>query len=72
MSLKHSAHLLFIHSPTIPSAPELMGEKKLVTFQMAPRKSSRQGMGKEATMADGWKKIKLSETEISSFVSRQV
>ena len=23
-----------------------MGEKKLVTFQMAPRKSSRQGMGR--------------------------
>jgi len=39
---------------------------------MAPRKLSGQGTGKEATMADGWKKIKLSESEISSLVSRHM
>jgi len=39
---------------------------------MAPKKSSRQGTGKEATMANGWKKSKLSETEISSLVSHHL
>ena len=39
---------------------------------MAPKKLSRQGTGKEATMADGWKKSKLSESEISSLVSRRL
>ena len=56
----------------IRSVPELMREKRLVTFLMAPRKSSGQGTGKEATMADGWKKSKLSESEISSLVSRHM
>ena len=43
-----------------------------MTFRMAPRKSNGQGTGKEATMADGWKKSKLSESEISSLVSRHM
>jgi len=39
---------------------------------MAPKKSSRLGAGKEATMANGWKKSKLSESKISSLVSRHL
>ena len=51
------------------SAPEHMREKRLVTFRMAPKKSKRQMSEKEVTMADGWKKSKLSEAVISSLVS---
>ena len=46
-----------------------MRGKRFVTFRMAPKKSMRQMSEKEATMADGWKKIKLSEATISSLVS---
>jgi len=53
-------------------APKLMREKRLVTFRMAPKKSKRQMSKKEATMADGWKKSKLSEAAISSLVSRHL
>ena len=49
-----------------------MREKRLVTFRMAPKKSKRQVSEREATMADGWKKSKLSEAAISSFVSRHL
>ena len=49
-----------------------MREKRLVTFQMVPKRLSRQGTGKEGTMADGWKKSKLSEAKISYFVSRHL
>ena len=49
-----------------------MREKRLVTFWMAPKKSKRQASEKEATMADGWKKSKLSEAAISSLVSRRL
>jgi len=49
-----------------------MHEKRLVTFRMAPKKSKRQMSEKEATMADGWKKSKLSEAAISSLVSRRL
>ena len=49
-----------------------MRESRLVTFRMAPKKSKRQGSEKEATMADGWKKSKLSEAAISSLVSRHL
>ena len=47
-----------------------MREKRLVTFRMAPKKSKRQGSEKEATIADGWRKSKLTESEISSLVGR--
>jgi len=49
-----------------------MREKRLVTFWMAPKKSKRQVSEKEATMADGWKKSKLSESVISSLVSHRL
>ena len=49
-----------------------MREKRLVTFRIAPKKSKHQGSEKEATMADGWKKSKLSESMISSLVSRHL
>jgi hypothetical protein len=49
-----------------------MREKRLVTFRMAPKKSKRQVSEKEATMADGWKKSKLSEAAISSLVSHRL
>ena len=49
-----------------------MREKRLVTFRMAPKKSKRQGSEKEATIEDGWRKSKLSESEISSLVSRRL
>ena len=49
-----------------------MREKRLVTFRMAPKKSKRQGSEKETTMADGWKKSKLSEAGISSLISRRL
>jgi hypothetical protein len=39
---------------------------------MAPKKLSRQGAGKEVTRADGWKKSKLSESEICSLLSRHL
>ena len=54
------------------SAPEHMREKRSVTFQMAPKKFKRQMSEKEATMADGWKKSKLTEAAISSLVSRRL
>ena len=43
-----------------------------MTFRMAPKKSKRQASEKEATMADGWKKSRLSEVAISSLVSRHL
>jgi hypothetical protein len=46
-----------------------MREKRLVTFRMAPKKSKRQMSEKEAMMADGWKKSKLSEAATLSLVS---
>ena len=49
-----------------------MREKRLVTFWMVPKRSKRQMSEKEATMADGWKKSKLSEATISSLVSRRL
>jgi hypothetical protein len=49
-----------------------MREKRLVTFRIAPKKSKHQGSEKEATMADGWKKSKLSESVISSLVSHHL
>ena len=49
-----------------------MREKRLVTFRMVPKKSKRQMSEKEATMADGWKKSKLSEAAISPLVSRHL
>ena len=49
-----------------------MHEKRLVTFRMAPKKSKRQMSEKEAIMADGWKKSKLSEAAISSLVSHHL
>jgi len=39
---------------------------------MAPKKSKRQGSEQEATIADGGRKSKLSESEISSLVSRRL
>ena len=48
-----------------------MREKRVVTFRMEPRKSKRQGSEKEATIADGWRKSKLTESEISSLVGRR-
>ena len=44
-----------------------MREKRLVTFRMAPKKSKRQMSEKEATMADGWKKSKLSEAAVGAY-----
>ena len=49
-----------------------MREKRLVTFRMVVKKSKRQMSEKEVTMADGWKKSKLSESKISSLVSRHL
>jgi hypothetical protein len=49
-----------------------MREKRLVTFRMAPKKSKRQMSEKETTMADGWKKSKLSEVAISSLVTHHL
>ena len=49
-----------------------MCEKRLVTFRMTPKKSKRQVSEREATLADGWKKSKLSESVISSLVSRHL
>ena len=49
-----------------------MREKRLVTFRMTPKRSKRQASEKEATMADGWKKSKLSEAAIASLVSRRL
>ena len=40
-------------------ALEHMREKRPVTFQMTPKKSKCQMSEKEATMADGWKKLRL-------------
>ena len=49
-----------------------MHEKRLVTFQMTPKRSRRQRSEKEATIADGWRKSKLSESAISSLVGRRL
>ena len=49
-----------------------MREKRLVIFWMAPKKSKHQGFEKEATIADGWRKSKLSESAISSLVGRRL
>ena len=52
-----------------------MREKCLVTFRMAPKRSSGRGKKKEATeptMADGWKKNKLSESDIASLVDERL
>jgi hypothetical protein len=54
------------------SAPEHMREKRLVIFRMASKKLKHQRSEKEAMMADGWKKSKLSESVISSLVSRRL
>ena len=54
------------------SAPKHMREKRRVTFRMAPKKSKCEMSEKEATMAVGWKKNKLSEAAISSLVSRRL
>jgi hypothetical protein len=72
-----SSALVFDHLPNLLSsldfpAPKHVREKRLVTFQMAPKKSKRQMFEKEATMADGWKKSKLSKAGISSLVSRRL
>ena len=65
-------HLLSIESSLDLSAPEHMREKRLVTFRMAPKRSRRQRSEKEATIADGWRKSKLSESAISSLVGRRL
>ena len=49
-----------------------MREKRLVTFRMAPKRSRRQRSEKEATIADGWRKSKLSESAISALVGRRL
>ena len=69
----HFFSLLFWVSSSVFdfSAPEHIREKRLVTFRMAPKKSKRQGIEKEATIADGWRKSKLTESEISSLVGRR-
>jgi hypothetical protein len=36
-----------------------MREKRPVTFRMALKKSKRQMSEKEATMANGWRKLRL-------------
>ena len=43
-----------------------------MTFRMVLKKSKHQGSKKEATIADGSMKSKLSESEISSLVSRRL
>ena len=52
-----------------------MRDKRLVTFQMAPKKSSgkgKKGNPKEQTMADGWMKSKLIESDIASLVDGRI
>ena len=44
-----------------------MHEKRPVTFSMAAKKSKHQMSEKEATMADGWKKSKLSEATVGAY-----
>jgi len=48
-----------------------MQEKKLVTFRMAPKRSSGRGKKESAepTITDGWKKSKLPESAIASLVA---
>ena len=67
-----SSHLLNLRSSLDFSAPEHMHEKRLVTFRMAPKRSRRQRSEKEVTIADGWRKSKLSESAISSLVGRRL
>ena len=57
--------------PLISQPPTICAKKRLVTFRMAPKKSKRQG-SEEATIADGWRKSKLTESEISSLVCRRL
>ena len=70
----HFFSLLFWASPSVCdfSAPEHMREKRHVTFRMASKKSKHQGSEKEATITDGWRKSKLSESTISSLVSHRL
>ena len=72
LSVLVSDHLPNLLSSLDFPTPEHMREKRLVTFRMAPKKSKRQMSEKAATMADGWKKSKLSEAAISSLVSRHL
>ena len=72
LQLLVSGHLLNFLSSLDFSASEHMREKRLVTFRMAPKRSRRQRSEKEATIADGWKKSKLSESAISSLVGRRL
>ena len=65
-------HLLNLLSSLDFLAPEHMHEKRLVTFRMAPKRSRRQRSEKEVTIADGWRKSKLSESAISSLVGRRL
>ena len=58
--------------PLISQPPTICAKKRLVTFRMAPKKSKRRGSEKEATIADGWRKSQLSESAISSLVSRRL
>ena len=67
-----SDHLPNLLSSLDFSAPEHMCEKRLVTFRMAPKRSRRQRSEKEATIADGWRKSKLSESAISALVGRRL
>ena len=72
-----SSALVFDHLPNLLSsldflAPEHMREKQLVTFRMVPKRSRRQRSEKEATIADGWRKSKLSESAISALVGRRL
>ena len=43
-----------------------------MTFQMATKRSRRPRSEKEATIADGWRKSKLSESAISSLVGHRL
>ena len=72
LRLLASGHLLNFLSSLDFSAPEHMREKLLMTFRMAPKRSRHQRFEKEATIADGWKKSKLSESAISSLVGRRL
>ena len=65
-------HLLNVLSSLNFLAPEHMREKRLVTFRMALKRSRRPRSEKEATIADGWRKSKLSESAISSLVGRRL
>ena len=72
LQLLVSGHLLNLLFSLDFSAPEHMREKRLVTIRMAPKRSRRQRSEKEATIADGWRKSKLSESAISSLVGHRL